>query len=160
MITVKPTDNFYSDYWKTIGREQFVSTFKDAVRNKKFLPFIPDAWEIICTMTQEDFQEFKHWWTLSRLNLDCGPELNEKWTVVAAPEVMYQVHKIAYANKIPWGTAFLAAKEQGFIEQRGNSFFWHPGRVPDKKLPESKEEEGETPTQARYEANVDDDLPF
>lgn len=80
--------------------------------------FANDAFRVVSAMHEREWPAFRKGLRLERKQKFAGMPWAEKYGAVLLPEVMLRVAAIALKFKVPWGCAFIRAKDIGMIIER------------------------------------------
>lgn len=110
-------DETFDEYGVAIDRAASIRDLREAVQ--KFRRFANDACKVVSKMDDEGWRAFKKGLRLERKGKFAGEDWAEKYGAVLMPEVMFRIGILAVKFHVPWGCAFLRAKQEGLIIERG-----------------------------------------
>lgn len=82
-----------------------------------------DAYHIAHNMDAAAWKEFKVGWSLEKKNEYAGDAWAEKYSAIIMPEILFRVSYVSIQFHVPWGTAFIRLKEEGYIIKNSDGIF-------------------------------------
>lgn len=108
-------DETLNDYGKALDDAKSLHDLRSVVA--AYRRFADDAHGIVSQMEDGEWQTFKKGLRLERKGKFAGDDWAKKYGAVLMPEIMLHIGLIALQFKVPWGCAFIRAKESGMISE-------------------------------------------
>lgn len=96
-----------------------------------------DAYNIVQGMNAATWKEFKTGWALEKKHEYAGDVWAEKYSAVIMPEILFRVSVVSANFHVPWGTAFIRLKEEGFITKNSEGIFVWNDKEPGDSINDS-----------------------
>lgn len=105
----------FADYNHCIDDAMTVCDIRECT--VKFRRFADDAYRAASKMKESEWKFFRKGLREERKGKFAGNEWAAKYGAILLPEVMMRIGMLAVQFHVPWGCAFLRAKQCGIIEE-------------------------------------------
>jgi len=112
-VHVRYLDETFNEYGEALDRAKSLDDLREVVT--QYRRFAYDAVRLVAKMKANEWPAFKKGLRLERKGKFAGEDFAKKYGAVLMPEVMFKVGMIAHQFHVPWGCAFLHAKDLGKI---------------------------------------------
>ena len=102
-----------AEYRAAIDGAVSVSSLIDAI--EPFIEVAQDAYVAAVEMSEADFASFRSGLALERAGDYAGDEWGERYAAILLPSRMVEAQLLAAEFGVPWGTAYIRAREAGVL---------------------------------------------